>query len=1301
MATTTVTVSKDASVMSNNWASGFDNHHPIGYWPAGYLTRALLYAPLNFAGMTAINEARLYLRAHEVAGVSHVVGDSTSNLHIRRKTADWSETANHGENSWGSGRGLDWATHVNGNYTASGESVTSFGDSTNGAWYYFDITAIVQAWFAGSPNYGVLIQNAVENNSAYAKEFYSRHVSGSEPYIYIDYSTNTPPNAPTGMSPTGNAVVHSGSTGTFTATRSDPDSGDYITGYQVVVYNDALSVVYNQEYVYPGGTPTTLSRVISGLPTNVFLQWKVRTRDKNSEWGPFCALQRFKLNSTPNAPSLALNESPTSDVKTLTPTFKVTHSDPDPNDSTAHKYQIILETSAGAAVWDSGEVSVTPVTTVSKTYNGPALSWGTSYRWRARTQDSNGQWSPYTSNATFTTHAAGVPTSLSPTGGTVVGGLAPTFTGSRASSDDSLTSAQIQVYDATGVTLIWDSGTFSSGVTSTSFSKAYAGTTLAYSTSYQWRARVTSSVGGTSAWSALQSFATPAADAVQTTAPVGSGIADLTPDFEFSRTNSFNAYQIILYAADGTTVLWDSGTVTHTSATSKTVTYPGSPALAWATAYNWKVRVSSDSGSTWGNGYTDLVSFETEEAGVADASVPSANAWLGAPYHLVTGESLDNVTGSGNSTVTLDTTIKAEGAASLKAAISALNGSDSVITIAEAFDLSDYGDQTVIKASVRASSLTSVSNIRLRFVDSGGAWSEYTVTPAGAGAFETLTATKGSPVATSGTLDWADITSIVVRVTTSASVSPNIYVDDIRIDATNPSFDGSTSGGETLASVQVKVYASDQTTEVWDSGTLAASGTTFSVAYAGTALVKGNTYYWSARYTETAGPTGGWSALSPFSLNAAPNAPTAMSPSTGAVVADDLTPDFTATFSDPDLSGQGDTPSVYEVEVYRNSDSTLMHTLRSLSPVTGENSIARASEGSALVFETEYKWRARYADSFGEYGAWSSYLVVKPSESPTVTVTAPGTTISSPAFDVTWNFTSPGSKAQNRYRVTITRDSDDVLVYDSGTVYSTVKTHAVPGGYLVNSTDYTITVVAHDVDGLASAEATKAFATAWAAPDSITGFSVSALEPTSEMLLAWDQSNLASSDFSYYLIYRRESGEAWIKYARVTDQSTTQYSDFFAGHSVTYEYKITVWKKVVGDVDVESPDSEIPTAILDPDSWQVVGADLDPSHIFELPVYDEAHTEPIQQEVFEPLGSRRKSIVRGKVLGAEGSMQVQWTDAERAAAKNYLRYITDNAGPHILKSPFGDVWLVEFSGPARKYTGGGHLGVTLNWIEVV
>jgi hypothetical protein len=51
-------------------------------------------------------------------------------------------------------------------------------------------------------------------------------------------------------------------------------------------------------------------------------------------------------------------------------------------------------------------------------------------------------------------------------------------------------------------------------------------------------------------------------------------------------------------------------------------------------------------------------------------------------------------------------------------------------------------------------------------------------------------------------------------------------------------------------------------------------------------------------------------------------------------------------------------------------------------------------------------------------------------------------------------------------------------------------------------------------------------------------------------------------------------------------------------------------------------------------------------------------------------------------------------------AMTQVNYLKSTAGPHLLKSPFGDVWEVEFGGPGKEYQGGGHITVTLTWTEV-
>jgi hypothetical protein len=140
--------------------------------------------------------------------------------------------------------------------------------------------------------------------------------------------------------------------------------------------------------------------------------------------------------------------------------------------------------------------------------------------------------------------------------------------------------------------------------------------------------------------------------------------------------------------------------------------------------------------------------------------------------------------------------------------------------------------------------------------------------------------------------------------------------------------------------------------------------------------------------------------------------------------------------------------------------------------------------------------------------------------------------------------------------------------------------------------------------------------------------------------------------------------------------------------------------------------------------FMVIGADRDASHIFELFVSGEEHSKPVQQEIFEPVGSSRKVIARGQALGTEGTLTVTWLNhdvyADNGEAVNYevgidpnraiinetvlarrrLDYLVNTSGPHILKTPFGDVWDVEFAGPISTYSLGGHMQVELTYTEV-
>lgn len=228
--------------------------------------------------------------------------------------------------------------------------------------------------------------------------------------------------------------------------------------------------------------------------------------------------------------------------------------------------------------------------------------------------------------------------------------------------------------------------------------------------------------------------------------------------------------------------------------------------------------------------------------------------------------------------------------------------------------------------------------------------------------------------------------------------------------------------------------------------------------------------------------------------------------------------------------------------------------------------------------------------------------------------------------------------------------------------------------------------------------ATAVVTAAWTPPPTITGFSGSAIEDEAAIQLNWDVSTIIDAEFNTYRIYRREVGaELWSVLVDVNTKSTVQYRDETAGQTIQYEYIITQFKVVVGDVPLESDQSEIVTIALESDAWFVVPNGL---AALELFVTEEEHSAVVQQEVFEPLASFRKRVVRGNVLGNEGSFTTQHDNSVARVTKQYFETLKTFKGPHLLKSAFGDVWVVEFDAPGYKYLSGGHIEVSMGWVEV-
>jgi hypothetical protein len=1202
---------KQISGTFNGW-NGKDNHLNVGA-SSDYKWRACLYFSVNFTGMTTITSATLHLFSNTVGTVHLSQTDPPSTLKVARMTADWGEGGvDPGEGNLTTSLTWDWNNRFD-KYTNTGSNTKSIDLGGDGTQETISVTDIVTAWFNGADNNGImLINDSSESNDDKGLNFYSRDFNSEyRPYLVIEYTSNVAPNAPTALSPTGSELKNT-LIPTFSGTFSDADAGDTQSYVQIQLYEDDGTTLKWDSGALASATSGAWSKAYTGpsLTGNLYYKWKARSFDAAGEAGPYSALQRFKVNSTPSAPTISLTETPTTDILTLTPTFNVTHIDGDPTDNKMYGYRIILETSAGVAVWDSGDISTSgaPVSTVAVTYAGPALLWNTDYRWRARTRDSNLVWGPYnTTNSTFSTYGTATPINLNGTAtivGTAGGGNDTiSITASRGDSRDVISSYRIIIYGPNSTTTVLsNTGILTTGISGgASISYTYTGS-LAYGSTYYFKILFNEKAtgeyfGGISAYTALASAVTPADATVPTqTAPLGqqaTGTGDLTPNFTGGRSTNFDRFQIVVEVYNPDTGVYsahsDTGTVSQTSAASYNHTYAGT-ALTWNTQYRWKVRVGV--GSVAASTYSGWAVFRTEEAGVPTLTSP--------------------------------------------------------------IDTVNYWQSTGL-----------------------------------------------------------------------------------------PTFTGSRSGTDTIDQVNYQIWNSTATTLIYDSGWVnVTNATTFSIVYASTSLGAG-VYKWRARYMNSLGPYGDFSNFASFRVNAPPSVPQNLYPEPGGFFNDTLLPLFKATFVDADKQDLGDFPKAtggWVIIIKKVSDDTTVVTKTlngnstgvnsgSGSFNTGQNTYQYQAGDTTLLYDTEYKWSTYFVDSKNFSGYPSSYQTFTLGQSPSGTITSPtdGSVVDTTRPQITWTFTGSGAKTQSKWRLDLTRD--DGVALTPITQNNANLSYTINAGILRNGRSYTAKLTVTDSAGMADPSPSETtFTVNTDAPNEVPGLSATVYENLSLVELTWDSSDIvakAGQTFQYYAIYRKGVTDVtWVEIGTQQTFTRDYFYDWYAGQGIQYQYRVTQVVETADETTLESGDSDIPTAMLTSDVFMVIGADRDASHIFELFVSGEEHSKPVQQEIFEPVGSSRKVIARGQALGTEGTLTVTWLNhdvyADNGEAVNYevgvdpnravinetvlarrrLDYLVNTSGPHILKTPFGDVWDVEFAGPISTYSLGGHMQVELTYTEV-
>jgi hypothetical protein len=392
-------------------------------------------------------------------------------------------------------------------FSSSGHPAISYHDATNGDLKYacwngesWDVETVDSAGWAGR------YTSLAFDNSGGTAISYDEATHDDVKYAYFP---NRAPDQPRNTSPANGAIDVSPTPTLKSSAFFDPD-GDLHAASQWQVTTtpgDYSSPVFDSGTDSSNLTQVTIPSGYLSHYTTYY--WRVRHQDEHGTWSSYSSETSFTTHSRPDQPS---NVSPADGAVhvSLTPTLESSaFSDPDEEVTHAASQWQVTITSGDYSnpVFDSGE-DITNLTQMA--IPAGELSYDTTYYWRVRHEDSDGYWSSYSLETSFTTYTPpDQPVNISPADGAT--GVSTTFTlQSSAFSDPDEGAAhaasQWQVTTTAGdySAPVYDSGRDSLHLTQITIASTN------HNATYYWRVRHQNSYGAWSAWSAETSFTTAA-----------------------------------------------------------------------------------------------------------------------------------------------------------------------------------------------------------------------------------------------------------------------------------------------------------------------------------------------------------------------------------------------------------------------------------------------------------------------------------------------------------------------------------------------------------------------------------------------------------------------------------------------------------------------------------------------------------------------------------------------------------------------------------------------------------------------
>jgi len=272
--------------------------------------------------------------------------------------------------------------------------------------------------------------------------------------------------------------------------------------------------------------------------------------------------------------------------------------------------------------------------------------------------------------------------------------------------------------------------------------------------------------------------------------------------------------------------------------------------------------------------------------------------------------------------------------------------------------------------------------------------------------------------------------------------------------------------------VQVNTTSGFDGTTMWDSTKTAFSpvivngAQSSDIAYAGTTLEVGTTYYWRIKFWDNNSNfnESAWSATANFTMNAYPTAPTVpyCQGASNPIKVSSSTPTFSAIFNDPDSS---DTGTYYQIEVNTASDfsGTTMwdSTKTSITAIAnGARSGNITYSGSTLNEGETYYWRIKFWDNNDHEGVLStvaqfimSGIPDIPTNLKTNGVSNPTMLTSVPPFFTAY-YSDPNQDSASAYEIEVNTNSlfTGTVMWDSGKTSTTILNGQTSSPYTYDGT---------------------------------------------------------------------------------------------------------------------------------------------------------------------------------------------------------------------------------------------------------